>query len=769
MALQVNIFEAGSVPTAQEFVTLINELNTSLDESVTLTGEQSITGVKTFLGSKLIKFKQSVSADKLGFTLYDYQSKEVGNFEYDNKSNFRLLALGNYVSEANKEVECNIGFKIYNKLHGAAYRLLCPLAGNAKNSIASLTDTYTNFYIPLVFTNGAVSVTADTGGKVDLSTLIGSGSGDVSGLATVATTGDYNDLLNLPTLFSGDYNDLTNKPALFSGDYADLTNKPTIPTNLSDLSDDSTHRLVTDTEKTTWNNKSDFSGSYNDLTNKPTIPTVPTISTNITSDAASDTKTASPKAVKDFVEGKGYLTQHQDISGKADQTDLEALEDRVGALEQGGSGGDTTQYSYLKLIPDLDAYTEAPVGEIVMYIGQTNDKYKRGGTYEKTVTSSGTSAIKITSDTIFSGLSQYRPSFPYSYEGKGIGAFTNRGFLNHPTRIFKPIADIAVGDSVMTWEAPGEFSIYDVTTVDTNYIYFGGTQVLKSAFSSQSFDIFKNETGGVCYSPSDSQNLINSQQVSNYAERVYFPENLGPKSTVVVIGIATEIGEEGLDIKQESEESISWEPILMPTEIDSELSQVSENALQNKVLYDELRVTESGNGGTIEVVSYLNGGEPAELQVVDIDLNDCPTKRIDPEEPRNSEVFYVIEGFVNGYAYNLKNADGKAIAFTGQTPTLFKFNDIIEEGVDTVGKSGSSRNFGDIDFRSREAYVGKFFVPSYTSRSGYDKTYYAVTGTTEIETTTRTIPIPTTTVKSLKAKIAELEAQIAQISTQLQS
>jgi len=35
----------------------------------------------------------------------------------------------------------------------------------------------------------------------------------------------------------------------------------------------------------------------------PTIPTVPTISTNITSDASSDDKTASPKAVKTYVDG----------------------------------------------------------------------------------------------------------------------------------------------------------------------------------------------------------------------------------------------------------------------------------------------------------------------------------------------------------------------------------------------------------------------------------------------------------------------------------
>lgn len=46
--------------------------------------------------------------------------------------------------------------------------------------------------------------------------------------------------------------------------------------NLSDLQEDATHRTVTDTEKQSWNSKSDFSGSYNDLEDKPIIPTVPT-------------------------------------------------------------------------------------------------------------------------------------------------------------------------------------------------------------------------------------------------------------------------------------------------------------------------------------------------------------------------------------------------------------------------------------------------------------------------------------------------------------
>lgn len=57
--------------------------------------------------------------------------------------------------------------------------------------------------------------------------------------------------------------------------HADIRNA--IPTTLSDLTDDSTHRTVTDAEKTAWNAKSTFSGNYNDLTNKPSIPSAVTV------------------------------------------------------------------------------------------------------------------------------------------------------------------------------------------------------------------------------------------------------------------------------------------------------------------------------------------------------------------------------------------------------------------------------------------------------------------------------------------------------------
>lgn len=52
-----------------------------------------------------------------------------------------------------------------------------------------------------------------------------------------------------------------------------LIAKIVVPTKLSQLSEDTTHRTVSDAEKQKWNNKSDFNGSYYSLTNKPTIPT----------------------------------------------------------------------------------------------------------------------------------------------------------------------------------------------------------------------------------------------------------------------------------------------------------------------------------------------------------------------------------------------------------------------------------------------------------------------------------------------------------------
>jgi hypothetical protein len=149
---------------------------------------------------------------------------------------------------------------------------------------------------------------------------------EVTGLASVATSGSYADLTNKPALASvatsGSYTDLTNKPTLATvaatGSYADLTNKPTIPSvtglasetfvstqinslingapgtldTLKEIADqlalDQSATAAITTALTGKANTSSLStvattGSYTDLTNKPTIPTLPTLATVATS------------------------------------------------------------------------------------------------------------------------------------------------------------------------------------------------------------------------------------------------------------------------------------------------------------------------------------------------------------------------------------------------------------------------------------------------------------------------------------------------------
>lgn len=67
---------------------------------------------------------------------------------------------------------------------------------------------------------------------------------------------------------------LSGNVTLSASDVKALPDTTTIPTTLASLAEDTTHRVVTDAEKTAWNAKSNFSGNYNDLTNKPTIPSV---------------------------------------------------------------------------------------------------------------------------------------------------------------------------------------------------------------------------------------------------------------------------------------------------------------------------------------------------------------------------------------------------------------------------------------------------------------------------------------------------------------
>ena len=82
---------------------------------------------------------------------------------------------------------------------------------------------------------------------------------------------------SLRSSFTGSWNDVIDAPKLAavatSGNVEDLSNLPKIPTKLSELMQDENHRTITDEERAAWNAKSNFNGSWNNLTDKPNIPT----------------------------------------------------------------------------------------------------------------------------------------------------------------------------------------------------------------------------------------------------------------------------------------------------------------------------------------------------------------------------------------------------------------------------------------------------------------------------------------------------------------
>jgi hypothetical protein len=101
------------------------------------------------------------------------------------------------------------------------------------------------------------------------------------GLSTNDFTAAYKNKVDaaVPNTLTINGKALSGNITLSAADVKALPSTTTIPTTLANLTEDSTHRVVTDAEKTVWNAKSNFSGSYNDLTDKPTIPSISGLAT----------------------------------------------------------------------------------------------------------------------------------------------------------------------------------------------------------------------------------------------------------------------------------------------------------------------------------------------------------------------------------------------------------------------------------------------------------------------------------------------------------
>lgn len=171
---------------------------------VDLTSNQNITGIKTFIGDKRLGFKQSSTADVIGFTAYDNNNVEVGNLQIANRTvggtSYKYVTLGNYSTQTTKS---KIGFRVQPNSSSNSFNFVMPYGTNANftnNGYSTSSDTT----FPFVFTDGTTTIKANAIGLVDLSTLNLGGSGSGSG-TTVSGTNDGTNWTSL-TINGSTYN-----------------------------------------------------------------------------------------------------------------------------------------------------------------------------------------------------------------------------------------------------------------------------------------------------------------------------------------------------------------------------------------------------------------------------------------------------------------------------------------------------------------------------------------------------------------------------------
>ena len=156
--------------------------------------------------------------------------------------------------------------------------------------------------------------------------------------ANVATSGDYNDLINQPTIPSVE--------GLASETYVDTKVAaiviPEVPTKVSELENDAgyltTHQSLAEYAKTADLAQVAKTGSYNDLADKPTIPSTAGLASTeyVDSKVGEIVIPTVPTKVSELENDKGYLTEHQSLVDYSTTAQVQTMiSSAIGAITNG--------------------------------------------------------------------------------------------------------------------------------------------------------------------------------------------------------------------------------------------------------------------------------------------------------------------------------------------------------------------------------------------------------------------------------------------------
>lgn len=249
--------------------------SSDISNMVTTNTAQNISAKKTFLGEKAILFKQTATTDKLGFTLYTSADSELGALEYRPNT-----ISGNPLLNLNSSQSGNVwlGFRYWSNINIIAPK---PSNGNyyIPVNITNGTNTVTannagTVNISTLLPTKTSDLTNDSGyitgiSSSDVTIALGytpynssnpdgytSNVGTVTSVNNTSPDANGNVAISIPAAqVNSDWNansgvaEILNKPTLAtvatSGSYNDLTDKPTIPTKMN-------MTYTAETETLTW-------------------------------------------------------------------------------------------------------------------------------------------------------------------------------------------------------------------------------------------------------------------------------------------------------------------------------------------------------------------------------------------------------------------------------------------------------------------------------------------------------------------------------------
>lgn len=312
-------------------------------------GKTPVKGVDYFTDAEITEIKDEI-AEKV----------QVGAKGEDGKSAYQLAVEAGYEGSETewlaslkgktpvKGVDYFTTAEINEIEEGAAAKVdLSNYAKTADLSTVATSGSYEDLKnkptIPAAYELPTASATALGGVKVGSGLSITNGVLSATGGGT-ADSVDWSKIQNKPNFAnvatSGDYNDLSNKPTIPSveglASEAYVNEKvaaiviPEVPTKVSELENDkgylTEHQSLEGYAKTADLAQVAKTGSYNDLIDKPTIPSTTGLATETYVDdkiAEIDIPTV-PTKVSAFTNDAGYLTEHQSLIEYAKKTDIPA-------------------------------------------------------------------------------------------------------------------------------------------------------------------------------------------------------------------------------------------------------------------------------------------------------------------------------------------------------------------------------------------------------------------------------------------------------------